>query len=43
MSTWIVITAAEIIAALVGFVIGTQYPDALTRPEDEEAEDEREE
>lgn len=42
MSTWVIITVAELIAGLVGFVVGTQYADALTRAEDEEAEDERE-
>ncbi len=31
MSTWIVITVAELLAGLVGFAIGTLYPDALTR------------
>lgn len=35
MNTWLIITFAEIVAAAVGFVIGTMYPNALTREDKE--------
>ena len=35
MSTWLIITGAELLAAAVGFIIGTMYPDLLTKRDDE--------
>jgi len=32
--TWLVITGAEILAALVGFLVGTMYPGFFTEDDD---------